>query len=291
MTPQAPAQRPRFPRPWPVALALACAVLPAAAPPVLVSLTPAQGPAGTEIALLGSGFTGATRVTFGGVPALGAPTVLSDFRLTARVPSGARPGPVAVTTPGGTGRSSGGFTLQAAGDLAIQAVEPPAASAGTTVWLLGAGLAGVTGVTFGGVAADFTVVWDGRVNATVPAGLAPGDTPVAVTTGQGLFRFAPWTLLPAAAAPVITGFQPRSGPAGTRVVLSGTGLAAVTAASLGGVAVFFHVWDDTRMVLWVPEAGAVSGNVRLSTASGAASHADAFLVTSDAGEPWPALTD
>jgi uncharacterized repeat protein (TIGR03803 family) len=77
--------------------------------PVITSFTPPSGPAGTEVTIKGSGFTGATKVTFGGVEATGY-TVDSGTEITAPVPAGAKTGNIVVTTPGGTA-SKGTFTV------------------------------------------------------------------------------------------------------------------------------------------------------------------------------------
>jgi len=77
--------------------------------PVIKSFTPTNGPVGTQVTITGSGFIGATKVTFGGVKATSY-TVNSGTQITATVPTGAITGKIAVTTPGGTA-SKGIFTV------------------------------------------------------------------------------------------------------------------------------------------------------------------------------------
>jgi uncharacterized repeat protein (TIGR03803 family) len=77
--------------------------------PVIKSFTPTNGPVGTQVTITGSGFIGATKVTFGGVKATSY-TVDSGTQITATVPTGAKTGKIAVTTPGGTA-SKGIFTV------------------------------------------------------------------------------------------------------------------------------------------------------------------------------------
>lgn len=77
--------------------------------PVITSFTPTAGPVGTQVTITGGGFTGATKVTFGGVKATTF-TVNSAAQITADVPTGAKTGAIAVTTIGGTG-SKGTFTV------------------------------------------------------------------------------------------------------------------------------------------------------------------------------------
>lgn len=68
--------------------------------PVITSVTPATGPAGTAVQISGSGFTGTTSVTFGALSATF--TVISDTQISVVVPAGFT-GTVliTVTTPGG----------------------------------------------------------------------------------------------------------------------------------------------------------------------------------------------
>jgi uncharacterized repeat protein (TIGR03803 family) len=77
--------------------------------PVITSFTPQSGPVGTKVTITGSGFIGATKVTFGGVKAISY-TVDSGTQITATVPTGAKTGNIAVTTPGGSA-SKGKFTV------------------------------------------------------------------------------------------------------------------------------------------------------------------------------------
>jgi hypothetical protein len=78
--------------------------------PSITSFTPTSGPVGTSVAITGTTFTGATKVTFGGVAATSY-QVINDSTVDALVPAGAAAGPVAVTTPGGTATSATKFTV------------------------------------------------------------------------------------------------------------------------------------------------------------------------------------
>jgi uncharacterized repeat protein (TIGR03803 family) len=65
-----------------------------------IETLPTAGAAGTKVTVLGTDLTGATLVSFNGVPATFK--VVSASEITARVPSGATSGTVEVTTPSGT---------------------------------------------------------------------------------------------------------------------------------------------------------------------------------------------
>ena len=78
--------------------------------PVINSFTPTSGPAGTIVTITGSGFNGATVVTFGGVKATSF-TVNSGTQITATAPNGAVTGKIGVKTPGGSAASATVFTV------------------------------------------------------------------------------------------------------------------------------------------------------------------------------------
>ena len=78
--------------------------------PFITGFSPTSGPVGTAVTITGNSFTGATKVTFGGVAATSF-QVKKDTEVDATVPTGAVTGPIAVTTPGGTATSATNFTV------------------------------------------------------------------------------------------------------------------------------------------------------------------------------------
>ena len=82
---------------------------------------PAAGAPDGSVILSGTGFAGATAVSFNGVAATF--TVNADLQITAAVPAGARSGPVAVTTPAGTVRSAASFRVTPAPSRTVYSVD------------------------------------------------------------------------------------------------------------------------------------------------------------------------
>src|SRR5579864_7056144 len=79
--------------------------------PLITTIDPLSGPVGTQVTISGGGFTGATRVAFGGVSATSY-TVLSPSMIQATVPSGFTKGKVAVKTRNGKSTSTQRFVVQ-----------------------------------------------------------------------------------------------------------------------------------------------------------------------------------
>ncbi len=149
--------------------------------PVVVSFAPASGPEGSTVVVRGTGFTGATRVAFGGIAAVTF-TVNSATQITATVPVGATTGPVAVTTPVSTGQSASSFVVIQAPEIA--AFTPGRGFPGTVVTITGNNFSTASQVTFGGAAATFTVNSATQITATVPAAAISG--PIAITGVAGV---------------------------------------------------------------------------------------------------------
>jgi hypothetical protein len=75
--------------------------------PAITSVTPSSGPitGGNTVTITGTGFTGATSVTFGGVAATSF-TVVNDTTITSVVPSGSATGAVSVIVTTGIGSNA-----------------------------------------------------------------------------------------------------------------------------------------------------------------------------------------
>ena len=157
------------------------------------SLSPASGTIGAEVTITGSGFAGATGVTFNG--AAGVFTVVSASKLTAAVPAGASTGPVAVPGPGGTSSATKTFTVTPGIALSV-ASGPPT----TIVTVTGAGFGADEAVDiYFGTADEALASISGAGNVVpgiavqVPATAAPGTAYLtAVGRHSGLSAQAPF---------------------------------------------------------------------------------------------------
>lgn len=156
-------------------------------PPTITSFNPANGFPGSTVMLTGSGFTGATAVSFGGIPAASF-TVNSDTQITAVIGGGTTviggTQLVIVSAPGGSGLRGGFFigspvsgaspAVSGVGGTPtgtiVTRIEPSAFTFGTSVIVRGAGFSGTTGLTLGGSAVtNFVVLNDNTISCVVGA--------------------------------------------------------------------------------------------------------------------------
>ena len=161
-------------------------------PPTVSAFNPASGPVGTNVSITGTGFTGVSAVKFNGTSA--SFTFNSDTSVSATVPNGATTGPIAVTTPNGTGTSNASFMVTTSGGAPkIAGFSPGFGATGSTILITGSGFTGVSSVTLGGVSTTFTVQSAGRIAAKVPS-MAAGSYKWSVTTGGGTATSASYFL-------------------------------------------------------------------------------------------------
>jgi hypothetical protein len=139
--------------------------------------------------ITGSGFTGASSVSFGSTSVV--PTVDSDTQISVSSPQGTGVVNVIVVAPGGTSAvtSASQFTYTTPpAPPTVTGINPARGpdTGGTDVTINGTGFTGATGVSFGGTGAEkYTVVSDTEITATSPASSVDGSVDVTVTTSAG----------------------------------------------------------------------------------------------------------
>ena len=237
--------------------------------PSITLFDPASGPVGTSVTVTGSGFTGATSVSFGATWATNF-MVDSDSQITVVVPVGAGTAPIKVTTPNGTGSSATNFKVI----VVVASFTPTVGPVGTTVTVTGSGFTGASSVSFGSTPASFTVDSDTQITAVVPVGAVTAPIKVTVSgngVGKSGSNFKVTVL-------TIGNLTPSTGAIGDQVVISGAGFTGATHVKFDGVDATFNVGTDAQIIALVP-AGAVSGFVTVTTTNGSAQSSSTFLVT------------
>src|SRR5262249_27535306 len=135
--------------------------------------------------------------------------------VTVKVPMTAQTGPITVITTNGTTFSTTNFFLPPL----IASFTPTNAPPGSIIKISGFNFLSNSAVLFNGLAAsNFWVTNNTTIGGGVPAGVIPG--PITVTGVAGSTNSVQLFCGP----PLITGFTPSHGLAGTSVVITGTNL-------------------------------------------------------------------
>src|SRR5262249_13908547 len=172
----------------------------------------------------------------------------------------------------GGGHNDGVLYSMAAG--LKQFVRPVAVNQGKenfNVGILGQNLSTATQVLFGTGAGTFTTTGNGFMMAKPTTGATTGVITVKEPSGN---LVSPQTFK---IVPTITTFTPTSGPVGTSVVITGTGLQQATAVKFGTKAATFTVNSDTQITTTVP-TGATTGKISVTTPGGMANSTSNFTV-------------
>ncbi|HVB11206.1 MAG TPA: IPT/TIG domain-containing protein, partial [Bacillota bacterium] len=237
--------------------------------PVVTSLSPAVGPVGggNTLTISGSGFTGATSVSFGGVQAYGF-TVASDGSIAVTVPPGPA-GTVAVTVagPGGTSTTGSGdlYTYLPPPTVTSLLSAQAASAGGAPVTIGGTGFTAATTVMFGSTAAS-QVQFVSSSEVIVPAPPAPpGTVDVTVATpcaagatgcGASIATVADrFTYLP---LPAVAGVNPGTEPTAghVAVTITGTGLLGAVSVDFGATPAASFAVNSDRSITATPAAEA-----------------------------------
>jgi hypothetical protein len=256
--------------------------------PVVLAVTPNQGSTtgGNTITVLGTGFTGATAVSFNGVAASSF-TVVSDNAISVTTPTdSAGQVDIKVTTAGGVSASSTSdqftFVTPPPPHVSGLSTNSGGTSGGTVVLITGSSFTGATAVDFGSVAAaSFMINSDSQITAVAPAE-APGLVDVTVTTTEGVssitqadqFTFN-------AVVPTVTGVSPSAGPlsGGNSVTITGSGFLGATSVHFGITpAQSFTIVNDSTLTAVAPAEGNGAVDVTVATSAGTsgASSADQY---------------
>ncbi|MHB8520025.1 MAG: hypothetical protein ACYDH9_04640 [Limisphaerales bacterium] len=131
-------------------------------------------------------------------------------------------------------------------------------------------------VTFSAAAGTiYQIAVDGHKDAGGELGL-----PTFAASGNVSVTWQPATAFP----PVITGFTPAFGSAGTVVTISGSNFLGATNVSFNTAGAVFQVNSSTRVTATVP-IGVTSGPIRVSTPGGTATSLNSFSVTGGGAPP------
>lgn len=260
------------------------------AAPTITSFTPTSGPTGTVVAITGTGFTGASAVEFGSVPASKV-VVSGDTSIAATAPAQSTADQAValkVTAAGGSVTSSATFQYTTPAPT-ITSFSPTSGSTdgGTKVVITGTNLCNASAVRFDSAVANAAAA-SASSDCTSLTVLSPphgiGKVPIMVTTPGGSVTSSS-DFAYVEGSPTITSFTPTSGPVsgGTKVTVTGTNLCVPTAISFGSYAFAGQATANatcTTLTIASPQATS-SGPVAITvqTASGSATSTQTFDYT------------
>jgi hypothetical protein len=244
-------------------------------------ISPNQGGTGggTTVTITGVNLAGATAVMFGGRNA--TITANTPTSVTTVAPAGTGLAPVSVTTAGGSSNDLPFFFVPGPTVISVSATAGPTAGGNTTT-ITGINLSSATSVDFGGNTATPTVVSDGMLTVTVPAGSAAGSVALTVTTAGGRSRACAYTYVD---SPTISAIGPASGPStgGNAVSITGTGLAYTAGITFDGVPANFLVISSTEAAALAPPGSAGAVDVSVTTAGGSSTAVGGYTYVAGPG--------
>jgi uncharacterized repeat protein (TIGR03803 family) len=177
-----------------------------------------------------------------------------------------------TTEQGGTQNAGSFYSLSTNYAPFISLVNVRSGKEGSQVGILGQGFTSASVVKFGGTAATTkTLTGSTFILATVPAGALTGT--VTVTTGSTTVA----TKATYKITPTLKTFTPSSGPVGTSVTITGTGLLQTTKVAFNKISAAFKVNSDTQITATVP-TGATTGKIVVTTKGGSVTSSTNFTV-------------
>lgn len=247
----------------------------ASAAPTVNSFSPAFGSSSdpSPVIISGTGFfPGTVVVKFNGVQSAVAGAVDANT-IQAAVPGGAPigSGPIYVSVGGVSTLSQTDFTVIGAGPY-ISGFTPNSGAPGGDITITGAHFTANMTVRFNGVATVTNAADPNSFVVKVPPGATSGF--ISVSNSLGI-----WTSTNIfSVLPIITGFSPTNGRAGTNVIITGTNFLGTTSIQFSNVtATSFTVQNNNSIQVTVP-TGALRGLIRVSAPGGTAFSTNGFRI-------------
>jgi hypothetical protein len=222
--------------------------------PSIISFNPEKGAVGADVTIFGTNIGPTPVVRFNTTVA--TVTSSTETSITTKVPAGATTGPISVTVSGITVSTTSVFTVLPT--PTVTGFTPDSGAPGATITITGANFSTTPGenvVRINGTLATVTASTSTSITVTIPAGATSG--PISVTvSGVTITSEANFNVRP---TPVITGFDPKFGPVGTVVEISGTDFGPSPVVKFNGV---------QAGIVGTPTATTIMAQVPLGTSTG-----------------------
>lgn len=224
-------------------------------PPNITSLSPDSGTTagGTNVNIIGTGFTGASDVQFDGISTSFMP--VDDMLIMADSPPHAA-GPVNVIVFRGViSSNSAVYTYTNPGSApTVTNISPKGGptTGGTTVAITGTGFTTATSVHFGSASASFIINSDVSITAISPAGTGIVDVTVTNSIGTSpTSAVDQYTYMVVFPVPVVTSVSPRvlSARGGTPVRIVGRGFTGATAVLFNDPPALSFIVESDELII------------------------------------------
>lgn len=208
-------------------------------------------------------------------------TANTPTSITVLNPSGTGVCDVTVVTNGGTSNGLAFYYIPFPIITTLSAASGPTAG-GNTINIYGYNLSTATEVSFAANTATPTIVNDGLISVTVPAGTSAGDIQMNVTTVGGTTANFNYTYVD---EPTLSSISPSSGPTngGTSVTLSGTGFQTTNSITVGGNPCSYGVINSTTLAIITPPGTSGAADVVVTTNGGSATSVGGYTYISSPG--------
>ncbi|MCB9230785.1 MAG: hypothetical protein H6581_03945 [Bacteroidia bacterium] len=236
------------------------------------SFSPTLGPAGTDVEIIGTGFSTVEEVKFNGKVA--DFDIIDSGMIIATVPPDATSGFITLRRGIEEIFSPDPFMVTPFA-LRIDSFNPTSAKPGENVTIFGNAFTSITRVKFNDTPATFQVLSETKIRATVPAGVTKG--PLSVKNSQGQTAVSAQEFSPNISVPSISQFTPVSGAPGTQVLITGSGLSNARQVLFGRFDAQFTNVSDTLVRAFVPDF-ARTGAITVITDNGTAVSEGIFTV-------------
>ncbi len=252
---------------------------PAQSLPLIKEIFPGSAIAKAPIVIKGLNLQNVSKVQFGTrVVTDFNPSANTDSSINVKVPDSMPLGEtfVQVYLSDGKGYSAYKFTVLLTPPVPkITSITPVTGLPGDVLTIVGINFSLVKSVKFAGVNAVFAATADTNtiMKVTIPWDAVAGDQFIKLTNTNGADSIA----FNVNRRPVITSFSPGSVHAGDVTTVKGLRFNGASAVKLGTTATAFTVLNDSILTLTVP-AGALSGNVSITTPNGTGVSSSALTV-------------
>ena len=240
--------------------------------PFVSAILPAFGTrsGGTSIKITGIAFTGATSVTFGGIPATNV-FVFNPTTITCRTPAGIAAGEVGVIVSTGDGPSNtfSSFTYLTPPNITSISPSYGGTIGGSIVIITGKCFTGVSSVLFGGLKVkSLRVIDDTTITCVTAPRTTPGPVDITVQNSIGISNtFSSYTYI---ITPKLTSISPIFGSTtgGNTVTIIGTDFIGATEVTVGDLSCSSFTVVDSNTLTCITPARIAPGPVGIIVTTG-----------------------